>query len=144
MGDALFSIRCLWFYSSGFYSRRGITFPIIIELCRFIWRVDERVGKEIKESTAQRNLALFLLRRLAFKVSLLSSLTVKALRPLPLALSGYFFKTVVVFLHSENTISEHIAIFKKNIWKLFKCLQNFFRFDIDFFNFSDISLAILH
>ena len=33
------------------------------------------------------------------------------------------------FVHSENTISEHMAIFKVNI-------QNFFRFCIHFFNFK--------
>ena len=34
------------------------------------------------------------------------------------------------FVHSENTISEHMAIFKKNICKLFQYLENFFRYDI--------------
>ena len=46
-----------------------------------------RVGKEIKESTDQCNLALFLLRKFAFKESFLPSQTVKAL---PLVLRGHY------------------------------------------------------
>ena len=75
----------------------GRDFSNNFELRRFIWRVDERVGKEIKESKAQRSLALFLIRRLAFKESLLPSLTVKVLLPLPLVLSGHFLNYSSIF-----------------------------------------------
>ena len=35
---------------------------------------------------------------------------------------GQFFFNFSNFVHDENTISEHMAIFKKNIYKLFKYL----------------------
>ena len=50
-------------------------------------------------------------------------------RPLPLDLRGQFLLNYNNFVYSENTISEHMAIFKVNI-------QNFFRFCIHFFNFK--------
>ena len=43
-------------------------------------------------------------------------------RPLPLVLRGQFLLNYNNFLDSENTISEHMAIFKKNICKFFKYL----------------------
>ena len=35
-------------------------------------------------------------------------------RPLPLVLRGQFLLNINNFVHSENTISEHMAVFKKN------------------------------
>ena len=59
----------------------------------------------------------------------------EGVRPLPLVLRGQFLLNYNNFVRSENTISEHMAIFKENICKFFKYLQNFFRFDIHSFSF---------
>ena len=42
--------------------------------------------------------------------------------PLPLVLRGQFLLNYNNFVHSENTISEHMVIFKKNICKFLKYL----------------------
>ena len=42
--------------------------------------------------------------------------------PLPLVLWVQFILNYNNFVHTENTISEHMAIFKENICKLFKYL----------------------
>ena len=43
-------------------------------------------------------------------------------QPLPLVLRGQFLLNYNNFVLSENTVSEHMAIFKKNICKFFKYL----------------------
>ena len=108
------------------------------------------VGKEMKESrpTAQHSLALFLLRKFAFIESLLSWQTAKALRPRPLVLRRNFL-IIIKFLHSENTISEHMAILNI-LRKISASPLNIYRISLylicNFFNFPDISLwlASLH
>ena len=81
-----------------------------------------RVGKEVKESTAQRSLALFLVFCILqpVKKTCFQRKIVKALRFLPLILRGIFL--IIIFLHSGNTILEKMAIFKKNICKFLKYL----------------------
>ena len=46
----------------------------------------------------------------------------REVRPLALVLRGQFLLNHNNFVHSENTISEHMAIFKENICKFFKYL----------------------
>ena len=59
-----------------------------------------RVGKEIKESTTQRSLALFLLfcKLQPVKKTCFQRKIVKALRPLPLILRGQFFKIIISYI----------------------------------------------
>ena len=45
-------------------------------------------------------------------------------QPLPLVLRGQFRLNYNNFVHRESKISEHMAIFKKNIYKFFKYLQS--------------------
>ena len=81
-----------------------------------------RVGKEIKESTAQRSLDIFLVFCILqpVKKTCFQRKIMKTLCSLPLVLRGQLLLNY--FVHSENTISEHMAIFKKNICKFFKYL----------------------